>query len=111
MKGTKRIMILLSQEETMKAVALLEKEMPDLAKELREMTEDTENVALFNRNHYFASVLWQEDDIIEALIRCNIEPTKENINRVLTAGGKFDGMKDCSYGWECLYTIIVDEFE
>lgn len=74
---------------------------------LRGFANDDEcsSVALINRNHYFATVLWQEQDIVDLLRENGIEASQKNISAVLNNLSVSD-MEDCSKGWELLQAAV-----
>ena len=87
-------------------------ETPELVSVLQRIVSDPEvgyHVRLIDRNKYFATILWQTDDIRDGLKCRGIDPTDENVNRVFENLG-IDEMENCEHGWECIYEAISCAF-
>lgn len=65
-------------------------------------------VNLFDRNAYFASILWHEIDVREEMLQRGIDATEEAVSEVLKRID-VDSMEDCSDAWEYIY-IAIEEY-
>lgn len=58
---------------------------------------------------YFGIVLWQEDDLIEALANHGIEPTEENVQKLWSAMDDDDLCGNMiAAGWDYIYDLVND---
>lgn len=104
----------MKRHEIERAIEILSSanETPTLIRRLKEIVTDPEGsseVDLIDRNKYFATILWQEEDIRSALEDRGIEPTDENIELVFDNLG-ISEMENCEYGWDCIYCAINETF-
>lgn len=99
------------KEDLTKAIAILKgcEDAPIcVIQKLQEIVDDPENgpdVSLIDRGHYFASILWQEEDIRSELRERGYECSKENVAEVLNYLD-VEGMEDCGHGWGFIYEAI-----
>lgn len=103
------------KSELVRAIEVLSaaNETPELVSVLQEIVSDPESgdyVRLIDREKYFATILWQTDDIRSGLEDQGIEPTDENVDRVFENLG-ISEMENCSHGWECIYEAIGCAFD
>lgn len=82
-----------------------------LKETLMDIIEDDENqdsdIDLIDRNHYFASILWQEKDVRSELMERGYAPSDKNVSEVMSELDT-DSMEDCSDAWEFIYKAIDD---
>lgn len=76
---------------------------------LQKIVDDDENdpsdIILIDRGHYYASILWQEDDIRSELRDQGYEASDENVEEVLSCLD-IEEMENCSQGWDRIYDAI-----
>lgn len=87
-----------------------DKDVNAVAMELHQMIADRSDndfVNLIDRERYFASILWQEEDIKEALLQHCIEPTPENVAKVLSVLD-IKEMENCEHGWEVIEAALYN---
>lgn len=113
---------MLTVEEIKNALVAIEKSqqcindnnVKTVVMELHQMIADRSDndfVNLIDREQYFASILWQEEDIKEALLQHCIEPTSENVEKVLSVLD-IKEMENCEHGWEVIETALQNaDFE
>lgn len=61
-------------------------------------------IDLIDRNRYFASVLWADEDIIGVLKEHNLDATEEVVCTVADAAKA--SLEDCSAGFEVIEQVI-----
>lgn len=76
-----------------------------LAQALDKMLQEDNEYNLINKSHYFATVLWQRQDIEDSLKEDGFPATKENINKVLHELS-ISQLESCSDGFEHIHFII-----
>ena len=59
------------------------------------------------RTDYFATKLWQVDDIEMRMMDTGYTVTPERVKAVLDAGGKWWGLSDCSDDWYAIDDVIT----
>ena len=105
---------MITKSEIMAAIRSLgvANESPELVKRLSEIAAglgEHDEAVLIDRNQYFASILWQEEDVRSALEERGVDPTEENISLVLSDCDVSE-MENCEHGWECIYAAIFRVF-
>lgn len=105
---------MIDKKELSKAIKIL-KDSKSISEDLintlqnivdEEDTADDDTVELIDKNKYFATILWQNEDIRSMLKEHNIPISKENIDKIFD---ELDttSMEDCSHGWD----IMEDAFD
>ena len=100
----------ISCKELKRAISVLEKAdshgCEKIKKILKEIVKTSieENVNLIDRNQYFATILWQDDDIKTALEERDFSTLSENVERIKTNSKK--QLEDCSHGWDVIDVVI-----
>lgn len=71
---------------------------------VRKVADEYWNGDILFRDDYFATKLWQRDDIAMRVKDIyGREATEEEIDMVITHGGKWRGLNDCTDGeWICI---------
>ena len=78
----------------------LKKICKDMARDDRDDTAD-----LIDRSAYFATIMWQEEDIKDALREHGIKPTRDKIDKVICRLDT-DEMESCEHGWDVINDTI-----
>lgn len=103
----------MKKNELTKVIEVLEREdvSEDFIEILRGIMQNkaSDEVNLINRCDYFATILWQEEDVVSALEKNDIKVTDERISAVMSEAEGV--LEDCSHGWEVLDTVIGNLFD
>ena len=91
----------------MEGMGTLEKSLSEIAETARK--EGRETIDLIDRDRYFATALWYEQDIRDHLDQNGYDGTEENIDAVMDELNAED-MEDSmiSSGWDCIHNAFYE---
>lgn len=95
---------ILEEHDTKNKAGAVRRALKKICKDMdRDDRDDTAD--LIDRNAYIATILWQEDDIKEALWEHDIKPSRSIIDEVVCKLDT-DEMENCEHGWDVINDTI-----
>jgi putative heme iron utilization protein len=102
----------ISKFEAQKAAGILQENgLYSLAEVLETIAKnpETNTIDLINRDHYFATILWQRQDIYDSLRSWgDFETITEEMVDAVLDHLSIEEMQNCSHGWDVIESTIDD---